>query len=238
MRSKVVEATPAARPRRSRASASCCHVAVKRESSIRDWVSPAWPKSPNHDSSDAGRVAAPPRACDFVTRGAGVTSSRSRVERTSRRQENGTAWEAAVSCSARMRLLVRGAMRLAAEDATPARKRFVTRQMNSALRTGEHGLGRTRAGARCRRCPASGTAAQQPQQHEDSDQEDDDLHVDGGARCSSTSRTKRDPTYARRSNTAPAYSQRAAIGPRQPNARRPASRPAKTIQPRIENTVL
>ena len=51
MRSNVVDATPVTGPRRSRASASVCHDAVKRESSISDCVSAGALTPPNHDSS-------------------------------------------------------------------------------------------------------------------------------------------------------------------------------------------
>jgi hypothetical protein len=58
MRSNVVDATPAAAPRRARISASARHDEAKRESSISACVSPVVLKPPNQDSS-SGEARAP-----------------------------------------------------------------------------------------------------------------------------------------------------------------------------------
>ena len=69
-----------------------------------------------------------------------------------------------------LRLLERGAMRVAAEHAAASRQRLVARQVHAAMRAREHRLRRLRRSARRRRGAGRHRAAQQPEQHEDGDE--------------------------------------------------------------------
>ena len=61
------------------------------------------------------------------------------------------------------------------------------------------------------------------------------LHI---PRPKSTSKTKREPTYASNNNPEPMYSTRTAVRPRQPNLARPTNSTAKANQDSVENMIL
>ena len=177
-------------------SASARHDAAKRESSISACVSPV------------GAEAAEPGLLERRSaRAAWVQTARHRRARkdahecrcrlrrsrgvTVRRDEARRRAHVASGC------VFSNAARCASPQKTPPRPGSASSRGRCTPHcgAGEHRLrrcrrARTAAGARA----AARSAAQQPEQHEDGDQEDDDLHVAGGARCSSTSSTKREPT--------------------------------------------
>src|SRR6187399_440351 len=140
MRSKVVSAMVRLPRRRSRPlSLSFCHDAAKRESSISAGLSPVAPNAPNQDSSTTvGRRAGRGRAGAAASERALVLIRARRSPSDGRETQRGARRAATLSWRAVLRLLERRPVGVAAKDTTASGQRLVARQVNAAMRTGDH----------------------------------------------------------------------------------------------------
>ena len=173
----------------------------------------------------AGAPAAPARRVRREWRSSARAARRRRARaRPARRGE--------VSWRAVLRLLERRAMRVAAEDAAASGQRLVARQMNAAMRAGDHLLRRLPAAARRppRRRPRRSRRAAARAATKTTTRTEQDTSCGSGRRRP----VQDDLEHEARADVGEQQQRRARVDaarrlrPRQPKARRPASRPAKT----------